>query len=122
VVSGAPFAQTITLEESKVVGLHDLEHLPVGEPLAATLAAKGLSPLERGRDDMNTPAFRRAVLKVLALAVLAATTERDLVDAGLVLLRGDEPNAILEADLGAVLAVELAATLDPGLWFLPGIG
>jgi hypothetical protein len=72
VIQSALFAEGIALEESKVVGLHDLEHLPVGESISAPLATEGHRPLERGCDYVDTPAFRRAVLEVLALAVLTA--------------------------------------------------
>jgi len=47
-----------------------------------------------------------AKLEVPALATLTPTAEHYLVNAGEVALAGDEPRAVLEADLVGVLAVE----------------
>jgi hypothetical protein len=72
-MESAILAKRIPLEPGEVV-VGSLEELAVGEPVSAPLAPEGLSPLERGRDDVHASALRRAVLKVSTLAELSAPT------------------------------------------------
>jgi hypothetical protein len=121
VVCGALSAERIAFEPCQMI-LGSLEKLGVRETLTASLAAEGLRLTQRGCDDVDTSARWRAVLEVLALAVLATATEGDFVDAGCVVLAGNEPDIAREDDVVAVDAVELAAALYPGLGFLSGLG
>ena len=93
--------------------LRDLEEFTVRKPIPAPAAIEGLGLTKRGRDDVNTPARGRAVLVVLALALLF-TTEANLVNAGEVVLTRDQPYPVLADDVLAILGEEPSATVDTG--------
>jgi hypothetical protein len=118
VLESAIPTKRVTLKESKVI-LGSLVKLGVREALSASLAAEGLRLTQRVRDDVNTPACRRAVLEVLAFTLLFPT-EADFVDAGAVVLTRDDPAAEppVEPDLVGQLGVELA-DLALFWWWLP---
>jgi hypothetical protein len=95
------------------MSLRDLEEFTAREPIAAALAAEGLSP-GKGRADDVFAEPESIELEVSTLAELASTTERNLIGRGKVVLRGHEPNLLgrVEDYLGAVLLEETATTLD----------
>jgi len=108
-------AQAISDEpgEQSVVYLNLAHELP-RDAITATRAGRGLSAGDGGRNDVFTGLA--PVLEISAFAILAVPTDGDFVDGGEIVLAGDEPNLLrrVEADLGTVRGVEVAASLDSG--------
>jgi len=104
----------------RFVVLSNLEEVSMPEPTTAPGAGSGLGATYQRSVDML--AGLSAIPEVLALAGLATTTERNLVDASVVVLRGDAPDTVLEADIGAVLFPKLAASLYSAGGFSPRTG
>ncbi len=121
---GALFAQRIPLKEREVVGVRDLDEFAIREPIPTPAASERLGLAKCGRHDVLAATLGMPDLEVDTLAVLAEGTERNLVGRGKVVLGRDEPDLLdrVEADLVAVLSVELTTALDAGLGFLPGLG
>ncbi len=113
VTAGARAAEIVALEERRVI-VPDLVHVPAGEPTAAPVATPRLRPRDGGRPDVL--ASRATPVVIAALAGLAAPTDAHLVNAGRVVLRGNQPDALggVEADRVGVLAPEGEAALFTG--------
>jgi hypothetical protein len=76
------------------------------KPLATAGTGGGLGPSDCGSVDVKARDAATAIREVPALARLSPAANGDLVDAGCIMLRWDEPNALLEADLVDVVLVE----------------
>jgi hypothetical protein len=106
-------AQLVAREPGeRFVILEDLGKVAVADAITAPRTRGGLGVCDgRGKKVL---ARQPAKLEVPTLARLTPTAKHYLVNAGEVVLAGDEPNAVLVGDLGTVLFPKLASALYSG--------
>jgi hypothetical protein len=111
-------AQAVAREPRQqfVVLLHLGDEVP-RHTLSAAGAGSGLRASDCGSDNVLARLDVTVEAEVFTLANVTTTTEHYFVDTGAVVLRRDEPDAVLEADLFGVVSVEGESAKFAGDWW-----